>query len=158
MLGMIGFGGEQFWFPLLSHALKEQHREDFKSYVELYLQHFHACRKWRKKHLTASLVNEFRCWWWEFIWNYKLFLFSFPNRETVFYRNIGWGDFEGYERLEVFLRWDAFKAASSHPVNKVLQFAQRLRNENIKERFNELVLKDAQEKKEKMKKILKCST
>lgn len=44
-------------------------------------------------------------------WSKKLtpsdFNYSF-HPTAVFYKNIGWGSFDGYERLEAALRWDAF--------------------------------------------------
>lgn len=40
---------------------------------------------------------------------------------TVFYKNVGWGNFEGYEKLEAVLRWDVFFCL------KLLQVLQSLK-------------------------------
>lgn len=40
------------------------------------------------------------------VWIYRLNGFFFS---TVLYKNVGWGNFEGYEKLEAVLRWDAFE-------------------------------------------------
>lgn len=59
------------------------------------------------------------------------------NPPTVLYKNVGWGNFEGYEKLEAVLRWDAFlRLWKCCNISK----ARRSRTEPSKRDFNDFAL------------------
>lgn len=73
--------------------------------------------------------------WMKFI---VLTLRSHFNPPTVLYKNVGWGNFEGYEKLEAVLRWDAFLRLRK--CCNISKAAQGSETEPSKRDFNEFAL------------------